>query len=60
MDSRQKICRSKCEDCPFASCNFNPAFIDINLILAETRKEAAYSDADRFAWVELEKASDRR
>ncbi|OFW69942.1 MAG: hypothetical protein A2V52_04980 [Actinobacteria bacterium RBG_19FT_COMBO_54_7] len=46
MDSRKKVCRSKCEECPFASCNFNPAFV--NIVIADKRAEATRND---FTWV---------
>ena len=54
MDSRPKICGKKCEGCLFASCNFNPAFL--NLVIAKKRAEASYSSQDRFAWVGVEMA----
>jgi hypothetical protein len=54
MDSRQKICHSKCEECPFASCNFNPSFV--TLLIMKEKEEAAYSSHENFAWVGVESA----
>jgi hypothetical protein len=54
MDSRQKICQSKCEECPFVSCNFNPSFV--TLVIMKKQEEAAYSSRENFAWVGVESA----
>jgi hypothetical protein len=54
METKRKLCRSKCEECPFVSCNFNPSFIDISLLVGKKRQEDIYSSP--FAWVKVEKA----
>jgi hypothetical protein len=52
MDKRSLMCDENCEQCPFASCNFNPLFPLV--FTEESREEEDQGEDSQYTPIQLE------